>query len=69
MHHPFELELSELETLNLEMPEITSEEAQKVIGGAISITTMATGEEGSEDPTTMATGEEGGGEFFLTLAF
>ncbi|MGK7873737.1 MAG: hypothetical protein AB4426_10640 [Xenococcaceae cyanobacterium] len=57
MHHPFALELAELEALDLEIQDITNEEAEKVSGGA-SITTQALGEEGGV--TTQALGEEGG---------
>lgn len=45
MRHPFELELSELETLNLEFQQITAEEAGKVYGGSV-VTTQALCEEG-----------------------
>ena len=58
MHHPFELELSELKTLNLEIPEITDEEAEKVAGGKDKLTTQAT-HEGDNNPTTQATHEMG----------
>ncbi|MBE9166115.1 hypothetical protein IQ238_00725 [Pleurocapsales cyanobacterium LEGE 06147] len=59
MHHPFELELSELETINFELEELTDEEAKKVAGGR-TFSTLAIGEEGGGRITTMAIGEEGG---------
>ncbi len=69
MCHPFELEVSELETLNLEIQEITDEEAEKVSGGR-DYTTLALGEGGGNftraraeqggDFTTLALGEGGG---------
>ena len=58
MDHPFALKLSELEALDLEIQDITKEEAKKVIGGG-GRTTLALGEEGG-DVTTLAIGEEGG---------
>ncbi len=67
MRHPFELELSELETINLKIQELNDQEAEKVSGGGCDITTMATKEEGGDDPTTMAFGEEGGGVTTLAL--
>jgi len=68
MHHPFELELSDLEALNLDLEEeLTEEETSKVRGGILprtGVTTQALGEEGgwTKPPiyTTMAIGEEGG---------
>ncbi len=57
MRHPFELELSELETLNLEFQQITAEEAGKLYGGSV-VTTEALGEEGGV--TTEAMREVGG---------
>ena len=73
MRHPFELEISDLETVNLNTEEeLTGEEATQVTGGLVS-TTRALGEEGGciwppiikppiKPPTvtTMALGEEGG---------
>lgn len=67
MRHPFELEISELESINLKIQKISDEEAEKLAGGLLA-TTMATGEEGGGDPTTMATGEEGGIDFSFTSA-
>lgn len=46
MRHPFDLELSELEALDLDFEEeLTTEEAERV-GGGLYVTTMALGEEG-----------------------
>ncbi len=60
IRHPFNLKISELETINLEIKKVTDEEAKKVTGGLRGSTTAATCEEGGENPTTAATGEEGG---------
>ena len=47
MNHPFELELSDLESIELDFPEeLTHEEAAKVEGGSGRVTTLALGEEG-----------------------
>jgi hypothetical protein len=76
MRHPFELEISDLEAVNLNIEEeLTDEQATKVTGGLL--TTQALGEEGGriwpptinppikQKPpffyTTLALGEEGGG--------
>jgi hypothetical protein len=73
MRHPFELEISDLEAVNLNIEEeLTGEEATQVAGGLVS-TTRALGEEGGcfwspiiklpiKPPTvtTMDLGEEGG---------
>ncbi|NJR64384.1 MAG: hypothetical protein HC772_02125 [Leptolyngbyaceae cyanobacterium CRU_2_3] len=75
MRHPFELELSDLENVQLEVEQIlTPEEAEKVTGGRAA-TTLALGEEGGIFPpirpikppiyTTLAIGEEGGGLDYL----
>jgi hypothetical protein len=58
MRHPFELELSELEDLNLEAEEVSDEDLEKVSGG-LYLTTMMVGEEGGRVTTKMV-GEEGG---------
>lgn len=60
MRHPFDLSLSELNTIDLEFEEsLTALEAEQV-GGGFDVTTMALGEEGGEPITTQALGEEGG---------
>ncbi|MGQ4650564.1 hypothetical protein [Lyngbya aestuarii] len=66
MRHPFELEISELENLNLTLEDIADQDAEKVAGGS-DVTTLAVGEEGGE-VTTLAIGEEGGDSVFTTLA-
>ena len=72
MRHPFELEISDLEAVNLNIEEeLTDEEATQVAGGLV-FTTRGLGEEGGsiqlpiikppiKPPifTTMALGEEG----------
>ncbi len=72
MRHPFELALSDLEDVQLELEQdLTCEEVTKVTGG-LTATTLALGEEGGctfppirpiKPPifTTLAIGEEGGG--------
>ena len=46
MRHPFELELSDLENVQLDVEQVlTPEEAEKVTGGLVA-TTLALGEEG-----------------------
>jgi hypothetical protein len=70
MRHPFDLNSTELETVELEFSEeITSEEAALVGGGLSIATTRALGEEGGYDYpikpiepiyTSLAFGEEGG---------
>ena len=72
MRHPFELDLSDLENVQLDVEQVlTPEEAEKVTGGLVA-TTLALGEEGGcvfppirpiKPPiyTTLAIGEEGGG--------
>jgi hypothetical protein len=60
MQHPFALNLSDLEVIELDFEEqVTDEEAGQVQGGT-DVTTLALGEEGG-DFTTLALGEEGGG--------
>lgn len=58
MRHPFDLNISELESLSLTLANLSNEEAEKVSGGA-EVTTLALGEEGGKY-TTQAVGEEGG---------
>lgn len=75
MRHPFELELSDLEDVQLDVEQtLTTEESSEVTGG-LTATTLALGEEGGciyppikpirpiKPPiyTTLAIGEEGGG--------
>ncbi|MEA5580824.1 hypothetical protein VB620_05650 [Nodularia harveyana UHCC-0300] len=45
MKHPFDLEITELESLNLEFQEVTDKDAAEITGGA-NFTTLAIGEEG-----------------------
>lgn len=60
MHHPFGLNLSDLELLELDFEEhLVEAEAEQVQGGT-DVTTLALGEEGGTDVTTLALGEEGG---------
>ncbi|MBF2008042.1 MAG: hypothetical protein IGS49_22005 [Chlorogloeopsis fritschii C42_A2020_084] len=59
MRHPFDLDISELKSLNLDIEDISNDEAEKVSGGA-DATTLALGEEGGGEVTTLALGEEGG---------
>lgn len=66
MRHPFDLELSELESVNFSVvEELTDEEAANIAGGT-TFTTQALGEEGG-DVTTLALGEEGGDVTTLAL--
>lgn len=59
MHHPFALNLSDLEVIEEDFAEsLSNEEAAQVKGGG-DFTTLALGEEGGE-VTTLAIGEEGG---------
>ena len=72
MSHPFELELSDLKALELDIEEqLTPEEAAQIRGGLTIYITEKIGEEGGFPPdfnplpqppqyTTMAIGEEGG---------
>lgn len=74
MRHPFGLELSDLENIQLDVETLTHEDATKVTGGLVA-TTLALGEEGGcifspikpriKPPiyTTLALGEEGGDLF------
>jgi hypothetical protein len=62
MRHPFELRLSDLEAIELqEIEKTTEEEIAKVKGGGElpKRTTEAVGEEGGQ-PTTLSLREEGG---------
>jgi hypothetical protein len=69
MKHPFDLQLTEVESLNLEFQDLSDEQAANITGGA-DFSTQAVGEEGGCFPsppslrdgtvTTMALGEEGG---------
>jgi hypothetical protein len=60
MHHPFALNLSDLEVIEQDFVEsLSNEEATQVQGGGEVFTTLALGEEGG-DVTTLALGEEGG---------
>jgi hypothetical protein len=61
MRHPFDLDPSELEALQLDVVEELTDEEAANIGGGRSFTTRALGEEGGGDVTTLALGEEGGG--------
>ena len=72
MSHPFELELSDLKAIELDIEErLTPEEAAQIRGGLTIYITEKRGEEGGFPPelnplpkppiaTTMAIGEEGG---------
>lgn len=66
LNHPFALDISDLEDLNLEFEQLTDEETAQIGGGEAMATTMAVGEEGGNiggdiPATTKAVGEEGGG--------
>ncbi len=57
MRHPFELQLSELETINFAIEEISDENSEQVAGGRMPTPSIeALGEEGGDKPTTYATG-------------
>jgi hypothetical protein len=61
MNHPFALNVSDLEAIELHFEEeLNDEEAAQVLGGLTIATTKAVGEEGGTF-TTLAVGEEGGG--------
>ena len=64
MKHPFDLKISELESVDLKITVLSDDEANQVCGG-IATVTKAVGEKGGR-ATTQAVGEEGGG--FTTLA-
>lgn len=60
MNHPFGLDVSDLEAIELNFEEeLNDEEAAQVLGGSDKFTTLALGEEGGT-VTTEALGEEGG---------
>ncbi|NMF62119.1 hypothetical protein DP115_04670 [Brasilonema octagenarum UFV-OR1] len=63
MNHPFGLDVSDLEAIELNFEEeLNDEEAAQVLGGSDKFTTLALGEEGGGGTvTTQAVGEEGGG--------
>jgi hypothetical protein len=65
MTHPFELELADLETANLEIDgELSEEELDKVSGGNGTFTSHYVGEEGGHGTyTSHYVGEEGGHHF------
>ena len=62
MNHPFNLNISDLEALDLDL--LTDEEATQVEGGILPggcyASTAAYGEEGGGVASTKAVGEEGG---------
>ena len=74
MRHPFDLELSDLESVQFNVfEELTDEEAANVAGGGIGITTLAIDEEGgnisaSIEISSLAFREEGGGGLITTQA-
>ena len=69
MCHPFELEISELESIKLKIQKITDKEAEKLAGGLSVATSLRTGEEGGstlpEVPLVLC-GE--GGDDVITMA-
>lgn len=75
MRHPFDLELSDLESVQFNIfEELTDEEAANVAGGGITITTQAIDEEGgngnisaSIEISSLAFREEGGGATTLAV--
>ncbi|MBW4593897.1 MAG: hypothetical protein KME46_13520 [Brasilonema angustatum HA4187-MV1] len=61
MNHPFGLDVSDLEAIELNFEEeLNDEEAAQVLGGSGKFTTEAVGEEGGT-VTSLSIGEEGGG--------
>jgi len=63
MKHPFELEISELEALELDFVEpLTDESAQKITGGSNVTTEYVTAQQGEA-------GEEGGGGHGVTTEY
>ena len=60
MRHPFELELSELETINFAIQELADEASEQVAGG-FATSDSPCEEGGSPKPSTRRRGEEGGG--------
>ncbi|WP_375452997.1 hypothetical protein [uncultured Nostoc sp.] len=64
MKHPFDLKISELESVDLKITALSDDEANQVCGGFATVT-KAVGEEGGR-LTTQALGEESGR--FTTLA-
>lgn len=66
MRHPFELELSELETIDFQLQELTDEASEKVSGGSLINQPVGRKENIHLLPsppvkvTTAAAGEEGG---------
>ena len=68
MRHPFELELSELETIDFQLQELNDEASEKVAGGCFTTQAVGVGEDGDPPkPSTRAMGEEGGGVTTLAL--
>ena len=67
MNHPFDLDPAELEAMDLDFEETLTDEEAAHIGGAISYTTLAVGEEGGSAPVQCISapcpGCEGGGGF------
>jgi bacteriocin-like protein len=67
MNHPFALNISDLEDLNLDFEQLTDEETAQIAGGETKLTTLHPGEEGS-DPgdivciSAPCPGSESGGE-------
>ena len=49
MRHPFDLDPSELDALELDCAEIMSDQEAAQVSGGLSITTLALGEEGGTD--------------------
>lgn len=75
MRHPFELELSELETIDFQLQELTDEASEQFSGGSF-ITQPVGRREDIDLPasppvtvTTAATGEEGGTFFSIPKIF
>jgi hypothetical protein len=64
MNHPFDLDPAELEAMDLDFEETLTEEEAAHIGGGISYTTLAWGEEGGGSVQCISApcpGSEGGG--------
>ena len=59
MRHPFELQLSELETINFAIQELTDEFSEQVAGGG-EVNTLALEENGDKPPIVSLALEENG---------
>ncbi len=74
MNHPFDLDPAELEAMDLDFEETLTDEEAAHIGGGLSYTTLALGEEGGSGPIQCISApcpgsEGGGGEFSVGPIF